>query len=88
MSSGPSEYNEVYSDSYIEQLMGKVAARNPGEAEFHQAVREVAEAVALVYEKNPDYRKEFVALRESGTETAGDGETPNRAKRKRRTRKR
>ncbi len=60
MSSGPSEYNEVYSDSYIEQLMGKVAARNPGEAEFHQAVREVAEAVALVYEKNPDYRKAMV----------------------------
>ncbi len=41
-----------------------------------------------IWFENPDYRKEFVALRESGTETAGDGETPNRAKRKRRTRKR
>jgi len=60
MSNGPSELNEVYSDSYIEQLMGKVAARNPGEAEFHQAVREVAESVALVYDKNPDYRKAMV----------------------------
>ena len=57
MSNGPSVLSEVYSDSYIEQLMGMVAARNPGEAEFHQAVREVAEAVALVYEKDPDYRK-------------------------------
>ena len=45
------------SEAYIEETMGAVAARNPGEVEFHQAVREVAEAVALVYDKEPGYRK-------------------------------
>ena len=45
------------SDAYIDDVMGMVAARNPGEVEFHQAVREVAEAVAVVYEKKPDYRR-------------------------------
>ncbi len=54
---GPSSYNEVFSDSYVEQLMAQVTARNPGEAEFHQAVREVAESVELVYKKNPEYAK-------------------------------
>jgi len=34
--------------------MGLVKARNPGEPEFHQAVQEVAEAVAVVHEKRPD----------------------------------
>ena len=54
---GPSTYNEVYSDSYIEQTMAKVKARNPGETEFHQAVHEVAEAVDVVYQKHPDFAK-------------------------------
>ena len=57
---GPSTYNEVYSDSYIEQTMAKVKARNPGETEFHQAVQEVAEAVDVVYKKHPDFAKAMV----------------------------
>ncbi len=55
--SGPSSYQEVFSDSYQENLMNKLKARNPGESEFHQAVDEVAESVQLVYEKNPSYAK-------------------------------
>ena len=31
---------------YVEDFMARLIARNPGEAEFHQAVREVAESLA------------------------------------------
>ena len=54
---GPKTYSEAFSDSYVEQLMAGVMARNPGEAEFHQAVREVTESVEVVYRKNPQYAK-------------------------------
>jgi glutamate dehydrogenase/leucine dehydrogenase len=37
--------------------MEQVVARNPGEPEFHQAVREVVESVMPVVEANPEYRK-------------------------------
>src|ERR1043166_2828201 len=37
--------------------MEDVAARNPGEVEFHQAVREVAESVELVLDRHPEYRE-------------------------------
>jgi glutamate dehydrogenase (NADP+) len=37
--------------------METVVARNPGETEFHQAVREVAESVAGVIDKNPAFAK-------------------------------
>lgn len=36
--------------------MGNVAGKNPGETEFHQAVREVAESVMPVIESTPAYR--------------------------------
>jgi len=55
--SGPKTYSEAFSDSYVEQLMAGVMARNSGETEFHQAVREVAESVEAVYRKNPEYAK-------------------------------
>ncbi|HRZ86934.1 MAG TPA: NADP-specific glutamate dehydrogenase [bacterium] len=41
----------------IEAFMEKVIAKNPGETEFHQAVREVAESVMPFIEKNPQYQK-------------------------------
>ena len=31
---------------YVEDFMARLIARNPGEPEFHQAVREVAESLA------------------------------------------
>jgi glutamate dehydrogenase (NADP+) len=37
--------------------METVVARNAGEAEFHQAVREVAESVSVVIDKNPAFAK-------------------------------
>ena len=39
---------------FVENVMEQVIARNPGETEFHQAVREVAESVQVVIEKNPE----------------------------------
>ncbi|MFA5363452.1 MAG: NADP-specific glutamate dehydrogenase [Candidatus Omnitrophota bacterium] len=40
----------------IEEFMVKVIARNPGEPEFHQAVREVAETLMDYIDENPRYR--------------------------------
>ncbi len=41
---------------YVTKLMTGVLAKNPGEPEFHQAVREVAESVELAMERTPRYR--------------------------------
>ena len=40
-------------DEYIESVVAGVKARDPGEAEFHQAVREVAESLAPVLAQHP-----------------------------------
>ena len=42
-----------FTRNYIEGFMGEVIARNPGENEFHQAVREVVESVAPYVTENP-----------------------------------
>jgi glutamate dehydrogenase (NADP+) len=47
----------------VEEFMSKVAARNPQEPEFHQAVREVVESVMPFIEKNPRYEKAKVLER-------------------------
>src|SRR5581483_3281707 len=44
-------------EKYVSDLMGWVKAKNPGEAEFHQAVQEVAESLTLVLDREPRYRK-------------------------------
>ncbi|MCM8790212.1 MAG: NADP-specific glutamate dehydrogenase [Candidatus Omnitrophica bacterium] len=41
----------------IEDFMAKVIAKNPGENEFHQAVREVVESVMPFVDENPKYQK-------------------------------
>ncbi|HLA76487.1 MAG TPA: NADP-specific glutamate dehydrogenase [Vicinamibacteria bacterium] len=41
---------------YVASLMAEVKAKNPAEPEFHQAVQEVAESLALVLERHPEYR--------------------------------
>ncbi len=43
--------------SYVAELMEDVRAKNPAQPEFHQAVQEVVESVALVLDKHPEYRK-------------------------------
>ncbi|MDH3215851.1 MAG: glutamate dehydrogenase, partial [Candidatus Krumholzibacteria bacterium] len=42
---------------YVEDFMAEVKAKNPGETEFHQAVQEVADSLALVFDRHPEYRK-------------------------------
>src|SRR3954470_4229119 len=42
---------------YLTSLMAGVKAKNPAEAEFHQAVQEVAESLSLVMDRHPEYRK-------------------------------
>src|SRR5246500_5332585 len=44
-------------ESYVPNLMAEVKAKNPNEPEFHQAVQEVVESLALVLEQHPEYRK-------------------------------
>jgi glutamate dehydrogenase (NADP+) len=41
----------------VEEFMAKVLAKNPGEPEFHQAVREVVESVLPTVDARPDYQK-------------------------------
>ncbi|GAB3696952.1 NADP-specific glutamate dehydrogenase [Mariniluteicoccus flavus] len=42
-------------DAALQSTFDAVVARNPGEAEFHQAVREVFESLAPVLRRNPKY---------------------------------
>ena len=42
-------------NTYLLGLMERVEKRNPGEPEFHQAVREVLESLEPVIEKHPEY---------------------------------
>ena len=44
-----------FKNAYLNKVMEDVVRRNPGEAEFHQAVREVLESLEVVVEKNPEY---------------------------------
>ena len=47
--------------NYVESFMANIIANNPGEKEFHQAVREVVESVAPYIEAYP-YLKELKVL--------------------------
>ena len=42
-------------NAYLQSVMEKVIARNPGEAEFHQAVAEVLESLEPVLAKRPEF---------------------------------
>ena len=43
-------------DQKVEQFMAKVIAKNAGEVEFHQAVREVVQSLMPFIEENPKYK--------------------------------
>ncbi|MBN2053928.1 NADP-specific glutamate dehydrogenase [bacterium] len=43
--------------AFVKEFMDMVVAKNPGEKEFHQAVSEVVESLALVIERHPEYRQ-------------------------------
>ncbi|HMG52485.1 MAG TPA: NADP-specific glutamate dehydrogenase, partial [Kofleriaceae bacterium] len=48
---------------YVSALMSDVKAKNPAEPEFHQAVQEVAESLALVLDRHPEYRHDKILER-------------------------
>ena len=45
----------MFKSSYLNELMERVIKRNPGEPEFHQAVREVLESLEPVIDRRPEY---------------------------------
>ena len=45
------------SNGFVDNVMATVIARNAGESEFHQAVREVAESIVPVIEARPELAK-------------------------------
>ncbi|KPL83315.1 glutamate dehydrogenase [Thermanaerothrix daxensis] len=47
----------------IENVFDEVVRRNPGEAEFHQAVREVLNSLVLALERYPELRRERILER-------------------------
>ena len=53
----------MFKSEYLKDLMARVVARNPGEPEFHQTVREVLESLEPVIEKRPEYVKAGVLER-------------------------
>ena len=46
-----------FTSKYLEKVMADVIKRNPGEPEFHQAVKEVLESLEPVITKHPEYEK-------------------------------
>ncbi|HAX93900.1 MAG TPA: glutamate dehydrogenase, partial [Bacteroidales bacterium] len=40
----------------VDEFMARIIAKNPGEVEFHQAVREVTESLMPFILENPKYR--------------------------------
>ena len=49
--------------NYVDTFMSALIARNPGEKEFHQAVREVVESLAPYIIENPQLRKSKILER-------------------------
>ena len=44
--------------SYVDEVYARVVEQNPGESEFHQAVKEVLDSLKLVIDANEEkYRK-------------------------------
>jgi glutamate dehydrogenase (NADP+) len=54
MSSTPT--GETAGHSYVVDVIAQTVARNPAEPEFHQAVQEVLESLAPVFDRRPEYR--------------------------------
>ncbi len=47
-------------NKYLSELYSSVVEKNPHELELHQAVREVFESLAPVFEKHPEYEKKGI----------------------------
>ena len=48
---------------FVDDIMGLVTSRNPGEPEFHQAVLEVVESIEPVMAKHPELTKARIVER-------------------------
>ena len=59
-----------FKNEYVQRVYDSVAARNPGEPEFLQAVGEVLESLAPVVEKNPAIEKNAILERITEPERA------------------
>ncbi|MBA4116019.1 MAG: glutamate dehydrogenase, partial [Rubrobacter sp.] len=53
----------VDTETNIESIREEIVEKNPGEPEFHQAVREVVNSLGPVLEKHPEFVKEKVIQR-------------------------
>jgi len=53
----------VGTSTFVRDLMAELKAKNPTEPEFHQAVQEVLESLALVLERRPEYRSARIVER-------------------------
>jgi glutamate dehydrogenase (NADP+) len=49
--------------AFVEEVMAWVREKNPAQPEFIQAVEEVVESLAIVLERNPEYRKARIVER-------------------------
>ena len=59
-----------FKNEYVQRVYDSVAARNPGEPEFLQAVGEVLESLVPVVEKNPAIEKNAILERITEPERA------------------
>jgi glutamate dehydrogenase (NADP+) len=50
-------------DSTLQATYDQVLHRNPGEPEFHQAVREVFESLEVIQERHPEYQDHGILMR-------------------------
>ncbi|QYG93196.1 NADP-specific glutamate dehydrogenase [Iamia sp. SCSIO 61187] len=50
-------------DEKLEEVYADVLRRNPGEPEFHQAVREVLESLGVVVSKHPEFARQKIIQR-------------------------
>ncbi len=50
-------------NSYVQRVYAEAVARNPGESEFHQALREVLESLESIIEQHPEYEREGILER-------------------------
>src|SRR4051812_39143252 len=48
--------NRTVESSYVQEVLAQTKAKNPAEPEFHQAVEEVLDSLAPVFERRPEYR--------------------------------
>src|SRR6476661_6609719 len=55
--------NRTTASSYVHDVLAQTKAKNPAEPEFHQAVEEVFESLAPVFDRRPEYRSAKIVER-------------------------